>query len=74
MCKDSDSLQTKKKQDGHCAISYHLRVSSSNPDKSRSKYVRSLAFFQECKERKVKKKCILIHTWPERILRSKSNK
>ena len=54
MCKDSDSLQTKK-QDGHCAISYHLRVSSSNPDKSRSKYVRSLAFFQECKEWKVKK-------------------
>ena len=33
-------------------ISYHLRVSSSNPDKSRSKYVIYLAFFQECKGRK----------------------
>ena len=59
MCKDSDSLQTKKQQDGHCAISYHLRVSSSNPDKSRSKYVRSLAFFQESKQRKVKKNVYL---------------
>ena len=47
MCKDSDSLQTK-----NTGWPYHLRVSSSNPDKSRSKYVISLAFFQACKGRK----------------------
>ena len=57
MCKDCDSLQAKKTRmaivPSH--ISYHLTVSSSNPDKSRSKYVISLAFFQECEGWKVKK-------------------